>query len=627
MYVLGRPCRRRGRAARAEPVPAGAAHADGGQGQQDARGGESDLEARLGQGGVRAEKAGPEVDDEGQHHRRRHDPPAPRRGLGVVTPGHPGTPPLGRGRDGQRKERQHPIGVDHGERAGHRPRGQADGEDAVDGGERGLPHDQREDGEPRRQRPLLQGEDPEPRRRGFAQGDGHEVEDEEGGDHRRRRPLQDRGTEAPGPERPVRADEHGDGHQHAEGVVRGVPESEQGGAVGPGQAVQEEGRLRRHLHPRRPRQEAPEGPFRAEGGAGRAGGGHERRQGRQEQVQMVEDEASRRGFGRGKDGGRRHEEGQVEGAGGERAADAFRHWTRRLYHLVHGRAPSHRPPRRHPAQRLGAPLRRGHRRRPHLLLAAGDRTGGGHSRPARLDRPPDLRGRPSHGLSARPLRVRAGEREPAARLGLPPFPSVLQLRAVQPEVRAARRGRRLRAPRAERRRPRGVRGGAGRGLGGLSHAVRDPQGGHAPHPLRDPVPDPERLREAAEEGRARVGEESHRAGALRDPGGRLHLDGAHAVRDRPPPPAPDDADGRRARRRPFPWSRPWSTASTRSIPRSSRRSESRRTTAGQVVEGRWPELQSDGDAQAARLDAQLGGAHFPSRRLHGAGARRRRRRR
>ena len=63
-------------------------------------------------------------------------------------------------------------------------------------------------------------------------------------------------------------------------------------------------------------------------------------------------------------------------------------------------------------------------------------------RPARDDRPAHLRGRPPHGLPARALRVRPREREPPVRVVVPALAPVLQLGAVQPALRAPRRGAR-----------------------------------------------------------------------------------------------------------------------------------------------------------------------------------------
>ena len=132
------------------------------------------------------------------------------------------------------------------------------------------------------------------------------------------------------------------------------------------------------------------------------------------------------------------------------------------------------------------------------------------------------------------------------------------------------------------------------------------QGRHAADPDRAAAPDAQRLGQAAQEGRARGGEEGDRDGALRDPDRRLHLDGAHGLGHRAAPPAPDDADGRRAVRdargdrgdgRAGEGDRPGLLRSHR--PRAARRA------------ARWSRrdcrcFTADGDAEAARLDALLG---------------------
>ena len=59
---------------------------------------------------------------------------------------------------------------------------------------------------------------------------------------------------------------------------------------------------------------------------------------------MAQEGAGLGGAGSGHDRRRDDEQARIDGAGDERAADPFRHWTRRLYHLAHGCAPSHRPP-------------------------------------------------------------------------------------------------------------------------------------------------------------------------------------------------------------------------------------------------------------------------------------------
>ena len=147
------------------------------------------------------------------------------------------------------------------------------------------------------------------------------------------------------------------------------------------------------------------------------------------------------------------------------------------------------------------------------------------------DRPAHLRGRPPHRLAARALRVRARERQPAVRLVVPALAPLLQLRAVLAALRPPRRGAGARAGGARRpRRARSTRARSsrpGRATAALTALLKR---GHAADPLGPAPPDAERLREAAEEGRARGREEGDRDGALRHPGRGLHLDGPHASR-------------------------------------------------------------------------------------------------
>ena len=111
------------------------------------------------------------------------------------------------------------------------------------------------------------------------------------------------------------------------------------------------------------------------------------------------------------------------------------------------------------------------------------------ARPARVHRPPDLRGRPPHRLPARALRVRAREREPAVRVVVPALASLLQLRAVQPALRAPGRGRGPRARTASTGGRAAVYEDAvDGGLGGVPRAGRDPQGGHATRIMAEPAP-------------------------------------------------------------------------------------------------------------------------------------------
>src|SRR5258706_1196606 len=142
-----------------------------------------------------------------------------------------------------------------------------------------------------------------------------------------------------------------------------------------------------------------------------------------------------------------------------------------------------RSPARHPAQRFRPPVRRSHRCRPHLLLAPGGGTGGGYGVAARLHRAPHLRGRPPHGVPARPFRVRPGERQPAVRVVIPPLASLLQLGAVEPALRAPRRDPGLRSSRPFRIGPRRVRAGGRGGLGRLPPASSAAEVGHPPPPF------------------------------------------------------------------------------------------------------------------------------------------------
>ena len=98
-----------------------------------------------------------------------------------------------------------------------------------------------------------------------------------------------------------------------------------------------------------------------------------------------------------------------------------------------------------------AALRRRHRRRAHLLLAARRVRRRGHRAPAPQHRPADLRRWTPHRVPARHLRVRALGRLAPARLVLPARLPVLQHRAAEPALRAPRRGARARAARARGR--------------------------------------------------------------------------------------------------------------------------------------------------------------------------------
>ena len=91
------------------------------------------------------------------------------------------------------------------------------------------------------------------------------------------------------------------------------------------------------------------------------------------------------------------------------------------------------------------PVRRRDRGGAHLLLAARDRAGRDHRAPAPQHRSAHLRRRTSHGVPARDLRVRALGHLAAAGLVLPARLPVLQHRAAEPALRAARRDRGARA--------------------------------------------------------------------------------------------------------------------------------------------------------------------------------------
>ena len=108
--------------------------------------------------------------------------------------------------------------------------------------------------------------------------------------------------------------------------------------------------------------------------------------------------------------------------------------------------------------------------------------------PARQHRPAHLRRRAPHRLPARDVRVRALGRVAPARLVVPARLPVLQLRAAEPALRAARRGARARAARARRRGAARLRAAIARGLARLPRArpaaraacARDPRRPLAP---------------------------------------------------------------------------------------------------------------------------------------------------
>ena len=250
--------------------------------------------------------------------------------------------------------------------------------------------------------------------------------------------------------------------------------------------------------------------------------------------------------------------------------------------------------------------------------------GRGDAVAARVDRPAHLRGRPPHGLAARALRVRARERQPPVRVDVPALAPLLQLRAVQPALRAARRGRGRYVPEGLAREARAVYEGAIESAWESYRRLTELLKDDTQRILADAAaPDAERLREAAEEGGARGGEEGDRDRPLRDPGRGLHLDGAHGLGHRAAPPAPDDAHRRRAARDPRGGRGDGRPREASSTPPSSSAS----------ARGRWPRTRWSRPAcprlgggrrrrgRAPRRAARR--AHLAARRPHGRAPRRR----
>ena len=190
----------------------------------------------------------------------------------------------------------------------------------------------------------------------------------------------------------------------------------------------------------------------------------------------------------------------------------------------------------------GAAVRRGDRRRAHLPAARDRRRR--ITATSADDRPADVRGRAPHGVAARALRVRARERQPPVRVVVPALhPFYTQWEQSLAAFRAPRRGAgALPSLGGEAERLRG----RDRGAWDSYRRLTELEGRHPPHPGGAAAPDAERLGEAAQEGRARGREEGDRDRPLRDPDRRLHVDGAHAQRDRAAPALSDDAHRRRA---------------------------------------------------------------------------------
>ena len=279
-------------------------HAQRGQSEEHARGRQRDLRALRGQRGVSAEEPGHEVDGHRQHDRRRHHPAPPQRGLRVLAAGHPRRSAVRARGGGDRDQGEDPVDVGGGigvvparrvppvrQHARNGRRAQPHGEDPVHRGEgRGLDR-HRQCHEARRQDDLLEREDPEPGVPRLAQRHGDEVEDEEVRGHGRHHPFDGGRAEPARAQGTMGRDQDGEGHEHGERIVTGVPEAEQRGALREGHRVHEERRLGDQLRRGRRGEQAPEGALGAEAPPRRLRGGEDRRQRGQHQVEMAQQHA------------------------------------------------------------------------------------------------------------------------------------------------------------------------------------------------------------------------------------------------------------------------------------------------------------------------------------------------
>ena len=160
--------------------------------------------------------------------------------------------------------------------------------------------------------------------------------------------------------------------------------------------------------------------------------------------------------------------------------------------------------------------------------------------PAQPHRAAHLRRRTPHRLPARDLRVRALGRLAPARLVLPARLPVLQHRAAEPALRAARRGARARAARARRRGARAcTRPAIERAWRAYRELTRAARAGDASAILSELWRLKERQSRAfGKSVRARGREEGDRDRALRDPDRLPHGDGLHGLGPHAAPAAP-----------------------------------------------------------------------------------------
>src|ERR1700676_398116 len=197
-----------------------------------------------------------------------------------------------------------------------------------------------------------------------------------------------------------------------------------------------------------------------------------------------------------------------------------------------------RPSPHHPPQRLRASLRLRHRRRPHLLRPAPHRPRRNHRQAAPQHRRRHFLQRPSHRLPARPFRIRPGKCQPTSCLVLPPRPPLLQFRAANPALRPPRSRASLHTAVfafLQRRASHNLRTSHRPRMANLPRTLSASRQRRPRHPQRHLAYRPHVPPQAPPKNRTRRRKTCHRNRALRSPRRRLHHDGSHHLRHRPPP--------------------------------------------------------------------------------------------